>query len=151
MEYGVLEGEICGRDGCNGIIKELPKDGCCSCHISPPCSYCETQTEFCPACGWSAQEDQIEYDNMMHEFYLKNPPKQIKYKTDKQLYDELEDGKFGYVRVASGGHTICRLKGKHPNMSRSDIYSKIGIQENPNMPRMVNFSCKEFELTYFCD
>lgn len=151
MNEGVLKGEKCNRDGCNGIIDEHEKDGCCSCHINPPCSYCTTQTGYCPECGWSAEEEQREYDEKQKEYYLKNPPKTIVYKSDEQLFSELKDGEFGYIRVISGGHTIVRLRGKHPNMSAKDIYSKLNLYENPHMPRMKKFSETEFELTYFCD
>lgn len=57
MEEGLLKGETCNRDGCTGIIDATDKDGCCSCHINPPCSYCTTQTEFCPVCGWDVNDD----------------------------------------------------------------------------------------------
>ena len=151
MSEGLLRGEKCNRDGCNGIIEEGEKDGCCSCHINPPCGYCTTQTEYCPICGWSAEEEQREYDKRQSEYYLKNPPRQYVYKSDEQLFNELKDGEFGYIRVVSGGHTIVRLKGKHPNLSSSEIYRKLNLHENPNMPRMKRFSETEFELTYFCD
>jgi hypothetical protein len=31
-------------------------DGCCSCHISPPCSYCTDQEEYCKDCGEVIEE-----------------------------------------------------------------------------------------------
>lgn len=144
MEEGLLKGEKCNRGGCIGIIEEGEKDGSCSCHINPPCSYCATHTEYCPICGWSAEEEQREYD-------LKNPPRQYVYKSEEQLFNELKDGEFGYIRIASGGHNIVRLKGKHNNLSRSEIYKKLNLCENPNMPRMKRFTDDMFELTYFCD
>lgn len=55
--HGYLEGEVCGRNGCAGIIEEKEIDGCCSCHISPPCSYCTTAKECCPVCEWDAEEE----------------------------------------------------------------------------------------------
>ncbi len=56
---GYLKGEKCDRKGCEGIIQEGEKDGCCSCHIAPPCSYCTTPVEYCPECGWEAIEEQV--------------------------------------------------------------------------------------------
>jgi len=54
---GYTEGEICNRNGCQGIIEELDKDGSCSCHVSnPPCSYCCTNTGYCPECNWEAED-----------------------------------------------------------------------------------------------
>lgn len=37
LDVGTEEGEICGRDGCDGVIKfdDSTPDGC-SCHINPP-------------------------------------------------------------------------------------------------------------------
>lgn len=74
---GYTKGEICNRDGCNGIIKDTEKDGSCICHvINPPCSYCTTQTEYCEVCGWDAQEEQYEYDKRLSEYYKNKPHKQ---------------------------------------------------------------------------
>lgn len=58
-EFGQLEGETCGRNGCAGIIEEIKPEGCCSCHITPPCSYCTTPCEHCPECDWSAVDDEV--------------------------------------------------------------------------------------------
>lgn len=57
---GNCKGEICNRNGCAGIIDEYEKEGCCSCHINPPCGYCTTDSSYCPVCGWSAQDEQEE-------------------------------------------------------------------------------------------
>ncbi|QIY81478.1 hypothetical protein [Chromobacterium violaceum] len=57
-EYGQLDGERCGRLGCNGVIKEHQVENC-SCHISPPCGACTTPREYCPVCGWEAADDEV--------------------------------------------------------------------------------------------
>lgn len=57
---GIYKGEKCNRNGCEGIIDEYEKDGGCSCHINPPCSYCEEDAAYCEACGWSGREEQLE-------------------------------------------------------------------------------------------
>ena len=54
---GVVKGEICNRNGCAGIIDEHEKDGSCACHIHPPCSYCTTDTAYCPTCDWSCEDE----------------------------------------------------------------------------------------------
>lgn len=54
---GYEQGEICGRNGCDGVIEQHDTDTGCSCHISPPCSHCTTPREYCPACKWDAQEE----------------------------------------------------------------------------------------------
>ncbi len=55
-EIGYEEGDVCGRDGCKGILELHPVEGC-SCHISAPCSACTTPSEYCPECGYEAKED----------------------------------------------------------------------------------------------
>lgn len=55
-EFGVCRGDVCWRDGCQGVIQKGGEGGC-SCHISPPCGYCVDPNEFCPVCGWEAQEE----------------------------------------------------------------------------------------------
>lgn len=57
---GEEAGDICNREGCTGIIEERELEGGCSCHIMPPCSYCETAKEVCPECEWDAEEEQYE-------------------------------------------------------------------------------------------
>lgn len=54
---GVEKGEICNRNGCAGIIEEHETDTTCSCHNHPPCSHCTTMREYCPTCGWDAEEE----------------------------------------------------------------------------------------------
>jgi len=66
--YGYLEGEVCGRSGCAGIIEEKEVDGGCSCHIVAPCSYCETPKEHCPECDWDAQG---ELESEEHDAWLR--------------------------------------------------------------------------------
>ena len=57
MEVGYCEGDVCGRDGCEGILEQHPVENC-SCHINPPCSQCTTPREFCPVCDWDASEEE---------------------------------------------------------------------------------------------
>ena len=56
IHRGYEKGEICRRNGCDGIIDEIEKDGCCSCHINPPCGYCTQQAGFCEKCGWEDED-----------------------------------------------------------------------------------------------
>ena len=48
---GFEEGDICGREGCDGRIEIKPPENC-SCHIAPPCSACTAPRAFCPECDW---------------------------------------------------------------------------------------------------
>lgn len=96
MEEGCLKGETCNRNNCKGIIQEHDSDGCCSCHINPPCSYCETSREYCPECDWDGYEEQQEsirknYDTFVNsgqaEFYRKENEKwAISQKQFEDLY-----------------------------------------------------------------
>jgi len=47
VKHGIEEGEICGRNGCQGVIKQHLVEGCW-CHISPPYSACTKPRDFCP-------------------------------------------------------------------------------------------------------
>jgi hypothetical protein len=55
---GYTEGEICNRNGCQGIIEEEEKRGC-SCHINPPCPACTESRAYCPECEWNEREEEI--------------------------------------------------------------------------------------------
>ena len=150
MENGVFENEICNRNGCDGVIEAYEKEGCCSCHISAPCGYCTTQTEYCPKCGWSAEEEQ---HTCMGECYSHNNTDKNSriHKTSEQLYNELSNEKFGYIRVATGSHSIIHLRGKHNGLSKMEIFKRVGCADKYSMARMKMYDKEEFELTYFND
>lgn len=57
--HGSEVGERCGRDGCDGVIAEDNINGCCSCHLHPPCAYCTTPKECCPECDWRLRDDGV--------------------------------------------------------------------------------------------
>lgn len=65
--FGNEEGEVCWRNGCQGVIalrSADDMDGGCSCHINPPCGFCTTPREHCPVCDWDADEEmRAEYLN----------------------------------------------------------------------------------------
>lgn len=63
-QTGQLEGEVCGRDGCAGVISEREVENC-SCHISPPCGSCTEPREYCPVCDWEATEDEVPYNDFL--------------------------------------------------------------------------------------
>lgn len=146
--YGYFKGEKCNRNGCDGIINDEEKEGCCSCHINSPCDYCIKQTEYCPVCGWNAEEEQDKYIKNYIKGQTFTP---FTYKSDEERFKKLKDEEFGYIQIASGSSIIKRIKGKHPNLSRSEIYKRLHLGENPEMPRMKRFTEYMFELTYFCD
>ncbi|MEG0281209.1 MAG: hypothetical protein RR686_18320 [Morganella sp. (in: enterobacteria)] len=57
-KYGYVEGDICLRSGCKGVVKERPVETC-SCHINPPCGACTSPRGYCETCGWEESEDEI--------------------------------------------------------------------------------------------
>lgn len=60
-DFGYEEGQTCWRNGCQGVIDtQAHVDGCCSCHISPPCGFCTTPRERCPVCDWQATDEKEE-------------------------------------------------------------------------------------------
>lgn len=65
-EQGALgfdSGETCNRNGCIGVIEEGPREGDCSCHISPPCGNCTTPREYCPVCDWRLVDDETTFND----------------------------------------------------------------------------------------
>lgn len=61
VEQGLIKGEVCNRNGCIGVIEASEKEGSCSCHITPPCSYCTTDNNYCPKCDWRGEDDKKSY------------------------------------------------------------------------------------------
>jgi len=40
-----------------GVVEfAYPPGGCCSCHLTAPCGYCESSEYYCPACNTRAGE-----------------------------------------------------------------------------------------------
>jgi|GEM_PF-706968 hypothetical protein len=89
IQEGVCKGEVCNRDGCTGIIDEHEKEGCCSCHINPPCSYCTTDTAFCPKCDWEASD--VELPTISKE-------QQERYRLQNEQWDKRRDSFFKKYR-----------------------------------------------------
>mgnify|MGYP001176802239 FL=1 len=145
---GFLEGDVCNRLGCSGVIEVQEKEGCCNCHINAPCSYCTTQTEYCPKCGWSAEEEQHSYEDECRQQYSTT---HNAYKTDRERFNELPDNEFGYIHMVSGSSSITFLKGKHNGLTREEIFRRVGCADKYSMARMEMYDDKEFELTYFND
>lgn len=56
--FGYVEGDICGRNGCNGVIALHPSDNC-YCHIEPPCGSCAAPRGYCPECDWQEKYDPL--------------------------------------------------------------------------------------------
>jgi len=87
-EPGYCKGEVCNRDGCKSLIQEHQSDGGCSCHINPPCSWCETSREYCPGCGWDGKEEQDEYH--INNIYKPSEAQQKAWAEERRKWDESE-------------------------------------------------------------
>lgn len=60
-QFGNCEGEICWRNGCQGVIADHEVENC-SCHINPPCGSCAENRAYCPGCDWQGR-DEVEQFN----------------------------------------------------------------------------------------
>lgn len=61
VEPGIFKGDVCGRDGCKGILDEHQPDrerGGCTCFQNAPCSFCVDDRTYCPECDWGGSDEQ---------------------------------------------------------------------------------------------
>ena len=131
-EIGCLEGEVCGRNGCTGIIEEKDIDGSCSCHINPPCSYCEQAKEYCPECEWDAKEEQEAEEHAAWQAEMAKTPER---KAAERRYWELvrikhpvrrfDPNNLNYrIRSHTNASQIC--EGWFPSrMSKEDVRKQV--------------------------
>jgi hypothetical protein len=118
QEEGILKGEVCNRDGCTGIIDEHEKEGSCSCHINPPCGYCETDSAYCPSCGYEGREEQIQSYSISKE-QQESYNRQLKEWEDQRnafytLYRSREPAKELSMRTESHTHFSQKVVGVFP-------------------------------------
>lgn len=55
--FGINEGDVCGRDGCEGNLERKIEN--CSCHITPPCWACTNTPLCCSGCGVEVREEHM--------------------------------------------------------------------------------------------
>jgi len=106
MESGVLKGEVCNRDGCVGVINEHEKEGGCSCHINPPCGYCESDTSFCPLCEWNGKDERHEYENAIYEQSKNNGS----YEMYNRMMDERDKWKKQFQAKMKGELPVDKIE-----------------------------------------
>lgn len=53
------EGDVCGRDGCNGFMHYPPVQNC-SCHIRPPCGQCLDNELECTVCHAGPDDEETD-------------------------------------------------------------------------------------------
>ena len=155
---GYAAGDSCNRDGCDGVIHEHDKDGECSCHINPPCSYCTEPNAYCPKCGWDAKTEQDEYDKLQSEINKKNQSSFDKQNEEfqKRRYDFYKKyhGKLPVdkLEIRSEAHTHFTMKvfGVFPEgtENRESLLPKIRGTFGGRFDRFTNSS---FEYTAYTD
>lgn len=129
MNIGIETGEMCNRGGCNGIIEESEPHGCCSCHISPPCSHCVDDRHYCPICNWQGIDDQKNYPIQGAQgMYNRLMQRDDNYR-DK--IDKMRKGQMAIDKIMwySESHTHFTMKkiGVYPiNESRESVLKEIG-------------------------
>lgn len=115
-EIGLLKGYKCNRNGCEGIIDEHDKDGSCSCHINPPCSYCTYDNNYCPTCDWQGEEEQKKIDTSRTIY--KNDFKR------RELVD-LDRNKLDWINCSHTHFTMIK-EGFYPiGMSQEEVRKEV--------------------------
>ncbi len=163
--YGFTKGEVCNRYGCKGIIEEGAKEGDgCSCHIHPPCSYCMESVEYCPECGWDAQEERDESDaknkptqTQINEWQKSNEEYAARNKANQELVDMAYAGKIAVDKIVSyvtkSWHSGYAVKGCAPiDTSWETIKKHFNANYNEAMARgSIDPKTGGFTLSQFTD
>jgi len=156
---GYCKGETCNRNGCDGIIAEHHSDGGCSCHINPPCSYCETAREYCPVCDWDGNEEQQEsikestrtfVESGQAESYKKQQEEWSKKREEffRKYRGEAEITAFDY-RKESHTHFSMKVIGIHPK--GFDLSSKMDEIKGSFGGRFTRRTDTTFEYIAYTD
>jgi len=159
MEIGYLKGETCNRDDCKGVIQEKESDYGCSCHINPPCSYCETSREYCSECDWDGQEEQVESHNKAtnyfvssgQEDYYTNQRKEQEKLNEifyKKYRGELPITEFEYRHVSTGYASMNKIGVYPEGITRSEVEKKV---KGSWGGKFLHFGNGKFEYTAYTD
>jgi len=146
METGLIQGDVCNRNGCKGVMQQVHNDTGCSCHICPPCSHCVDMLFECDDCEFNTQDLDEGWSPLVKST---STPPVYKRKSDHERFAELADGEFGYITIP-GKYYWMEYKGKYP-----EEMSTKKILENFN----TCFGCKwikhpmngEFHLKVYTD
>lgn len=123
QNYGFVKGEICGREGCEGIIDSYGKEGSCSCHINPPCSYCTEISEFCPKCGWDGKEEENEnYIEIRKK--QNNNDRKIENEYRQRTIEDLDNTKIQWI-VLSHTHFSMKCVGVCPPQTSKEAVREL--------------------------
>lgn len=99
--YWFEEGDEC-KTCCVGKLVEKHSGEGCSCHISPPCSYCTDTKLVCDECGEAAPEETYRAvgGNLSERLSTKRPMADLG--DGKKLFDYDYDSRSGSTMVYSG-------------------------------------------------
>lgn len=113
---GHEEGEICGRDGCEGRIEYTKPDNC-SCHISPPCSACMSTHLHCPNCDWEAEQ------YVLNDYVVTENTKSHVYEAWKPR--PLDPTKLDWHSKSHSNSSMIKEGVYPPEMSRAEVEEKV--------------------------
>ncbi len=116
---GTIEGEVCNRNGCKGIIELMGTESSCSCHINPPCSHCTDAREYCPECDWSAKD---EYEESQKSEPL---PKKEPYPYLIRKIDDLDKTKIDWISKMHTHFSMIKEGVYPPGMSQEQVRKKV--------------------------
>lgn len=161
ISVGYEKGEVCNRDSCKGVIEEHEKEGGCSCHINPPCSYCTEPNAYCETCGWDAAEEQREYDKYQREAQEKSRAyctqwlKELSEARDlfyKKYSGEIPAEKLE-IRVETHTHFTMKVVGVFPKGSETyaSLLPKVQGTFGGRFTSLINESSYRFEYIAYTD
>lgn len=154
-EEGTFKGDVCNRGGCKGIINEYDKDGCCSCHINPPCAYCTTDTAYCPECDWSAEDETEKKSPAKTDPYYeaqKAKEQEIYTKMRQEIYAKMRHekpiDKLEWLPIEHTHFTMIKI-GVYPDgMTKGDVQKEI---DGTFGGRFTKFANNVFEFVAYTD
>lgn len=123
---GLVDGEICNRNGCKGIIEIQRPEGSCSCHTNPPCSYCTDANYYCPECEWDHNEECLEKENKERKNSKTKVQEFVNNYWGKEItIDDLDKTKISYISKPHTHFTMKKIGVYPPGTTRDEIYEKI--------------------------
>jgi len=145
-EIGIWEGDVCNRNGCQGVIRLNPRENC-SCHISPPCHWCVGRGASCPECDWSSDDDEppavrVQIPDVYHNF---GGGLGLTIRGENR---ELDPSKIDYYTVGHSGCTQLARGVYPPGTSMEDVRK---VVNGTFGGRFNSFDNGKFEFVQYTD
>jgi hypothetical protein len=115
-KIGHEEGEVCGREGCEGRI-EFTKPDNCSCHLSAPCNACTRTYLHCPDCDWEAEE------HVINDYVVTLNPKSQVYEAWRPR--PLDTTKIDWHSKSHSNSSMIKEGVYPPHMTRAEVEEKV--------------------------